>query len=348
MVERLRHADHELLRMSPNPPRFSSPPTHVYFYPAAGQTTEQQERDRFDCYLWAVNRLWLRPQSTSSSRKQAPRSCVHAAIRTRHGGRCLQRRHAGRGGFAPTRLRRRRAGRRHPRRTGRCRLRYGTPGPDPSRPATPLPARRTELRPDRATCQRLPTRHGPPAWKGVAIPCIDAYGHARHEENSMTSLRTPGTRLFLILLMSLGVSGTLAEPPKRDGQRGDAPRVDTPRRDDFGRGAPRQDDARRDHSPRIPPAGTHRRPDWNPATSSTTATATTGITRRAARSSTGCRITPSPFRIATRVTTSTARMIPPRRLTLHRRRATHRPGHLFFATLLHHPVGRRCALLLRR
>lgn len=66
----------------------------------------------------------------------------------------------------------------------------------------------------------------------------------------MTSLRTPGTRLFLILLLSLGVSGTLAEPPKRDGQRGDAPRVDTPRRDDFGRGAPRQDDARRDHSPR--------------------------------------------------------------------------------------------------
>ena len=37
------------------------PPTHVYFYPAAGQTSEQQERDRFDCYLWAVKQTGYDP-----------------------------------------------------------------------------------------------------------------------------------------------------------------------------------------------------------------------------------------------------------------------------------------------
>ena len=33
----------------------------MYFYPAAGQTTEQQERDRFDCYLWAVKQTGYDP-----------------------------------------------------------------------------------------------------------------------------------------------------------------------------------------------------------------------------------------------------------------------------------------------
>jgi uncharacterized protein YcfJ len=37
------------------------PPTQVYFYPTAGQTPEQQERDRFECYVWAVRQTGYDP-----------------------------------------------------------------------------------------------------------------------------------------------------------------------------------------------------------------------------------------------------------------------------------------------
>jgi hypothetical protein len=37
------------------------PPTQVFFYPTAGQTPEQQERDRFECYLWAVRQTGFDP-----------------------------------------------------------------------------------------------------------------------------------------------------------------------------------------------------------------------------------------------------------------------------------------------
>ena len=42
-----------------------APSTQVYFYPRAGQTTEQQSRDHYDCYNWAVQQTGFDPgQST--------------------------------------------------------------------------------------------------------------------------------------------------------------------------------------------------------------------------------------------------------------------------------------------
>jgi len=37
------------------------PPTQVYFYPAAGQSTEQQDRDRYECYVWAAKQTGFDP-----------------------------------------------------------------------------------------------------------------------------------------------------------------------------------------------------------------------------------------------------------------------------------------------
>ena len=37
------------------------PPTRVYFYPAAGQSEAQQDRDRYDCHLWAVKQSGFDP-----------------------------------------------------------------------------------------------------------------------------------------------------------------------------------------------------------------------------------------------------------------------------------------------
>jgi len=42
---------------SPVPP----PTTTVYFYPTRGQTLERQDRDRYDCYLWAVKQSGFDP-----------------------------------------------------------------------------------------------------------------------------------------------------------------------------------------------------------------------------------------------------------------------------------------------
>jgi hypothetical protein len=41
-----------------NPPL---PTTKVYFYPSQGQSAEQQERDRYECYLWAVKQSGFDP-----------------------------------------------------------------------------------------------------------------------------------------------------------------------------------------------------------------------------------------------------------------------------------------------
>ena len=35
--------------------------TKVYFYPAQGQTAERQDRDRYDCYVWAVDQTGFDP-----------------------------------------------------------------------------------------------------------------------------------------------------------------------------------------------------------------------------------------------------------------------------------------------
>lgn len=41
------------------------PQTQVYFYPTAGQTPEQQSRDRYECYLWAVKQSGFDPSLPS-------------------------------------------------------------------------------------------------------------------------------------------------------------------------------------------------------------------------------------------------------------------------------------------
>ncbi|MCX5824232.1 MAG: glycine zipper family protein [Deltaproteobacteria bacterium] len=38
-----------------------APLTQVYFYPKAGQTAEQQSRDHYDCYNWAVKQTGFDP-----------------------------------------------------------------------------------------------------------------------------------------------------------------------------------------------------------------------------------------------------------------------------------------------
>jgi outer membrane lipoprotein SlyB len=43
----------------------SAPITQVYFYPKAGQTTEQQSRDHYECYNWAVKQTGFDPSQSS-------------------------------------------------------------------------------------------------------------------------------------------------------------------------------------------------------------------------------------------------------------------------------------------
>lgn len=44
---------------APAPPPISL--TKVYFYPTQGQTEEQQDRDRYDCHVWAVKQTGFDP-----------------------------------------------------------------------------------------------------------------------------------------------------------------------------------------------------------------------------------------------------------------------------------------------
>jgi len=39
--------------------------TQVYFYPKNGQSAEQQDRDRYECYLWAVKQTGFDPSDPS-------------------------------------------------------------------------------------------------------------------------------------------------------------------------------------------------------------------------------------------------------------------------------------------
>jgi hypothetical protein len=43
---------------APPPP---PPSVEIYFYPTKGQTRQQQERDRYECYLWAVKQSGFDP-----------------------------------------------------------------------------------------------------------------------------------------------------------------------------------------------------------------------------------------------------------------------------------------------
>ena len=49
------------------PPRPPPPPppvqTNIYAYPSNGQTAEQQDRDRYDCYQWAIQQTGFDPSS---------------------------------------------------------------------------------------------------------------------------------------------------------------------------------------------------------------------------------------------------------------------------------------------
>ena len=42
-----------------------APITQVYFYPKAGQTTEQQSRDHYECYNWAMKQTGFDPSQSS-------------------------------------------------------------------------------------------------------------------------------------------------------------------------------------------------------------------------------------------------------------------------------------------
>lgn len=46
-------------------PAPSAPITQVYFYPLAGQTTEQQSRDHYECYNWAMQQTGFDPSQSS-------------------------------------------------------------------------------------------------------------------------------------------------------------------------------------------------------------------------------------------------------------------------------------------
>jgi outer membrane lipoprotein SlyB len=47
-----------------------APSTQVYFYPTAGQTTEQQSRDHYECYNWAVQQTGFDPGQSAIPRNQ--------------------------------------------------------------------------------------------------------------------------------------------------------------------------------------------------------------------------------------------------------------------------------------
>ncbi|MGP8152753.1 MAG: glycine zipper family protein [Smithella sp.] len=48
----------------------NAPVTQVYFYPQNGQTTEQQSRDHYECYNWAVSQTGFDPSQSSIPPKE--------------------------------------------------------------------------------------------------------------------------------------------------------------------------------------------------------------------------------------------------------------------------------------
>lgn len=72
------------------PPPAPAPPappvslTKVYFYPAQGQSEAQQDRDRYDCYVWAVDQTGFDP-----SRRIAPREARATVVPARAPGETI-------------------------------------------------------------------------------------------------------------------------------------------------------------------------------------------------------------------------------------------------------------------
>lgn len=60
------------------------PPSRVYFYPAKGQSEEQQDRDRYECHGWGVRETGFDP-----SRHLAPGAERGAVIPTRTAGETI-------------------------------------------------------------------------------------------------------------------------------------------------------------------------------------------------------------------------------------------------------------------
>lgn len=60
----------DMVQPAVTPPR---PSVEVYFYPAKGQSKEKQDRDRYECYLWAKGQTGFDPS--------APQLAPHQRIR---------------------------------------------------------------------------------------------------------------------------------------------------------------------------------------------------------------------------------------------------------------------------
>jgi outer membrane lipoprotein SlyB len=50
-----------------------TPITQIYFYPKAGQTNEQQSRDHYECYNWAMQQTGFDPSQSSIPSEQRVR-----------------------------------------------------------------------------------------------------------------------------------------------------------------------------------------------------------------------------------------------------------------------------------
>jgi len=53
-----------MIHTLPEAPAPVQPQTQVYFYPLHGQSAEQQDRDRYQCYLWAKQQTGFDPSAT--------------------------------------------------------------------------------------------------------------------------------------------------------------------------------------------------------------------------------------------------------------------------------------------
>ncbi len=62
---------------------------NIVAYPARGQSQEQQQRDRYDCYNWAVQQTGYNPQAQQFGSTAPPTSGGPSALRGAAGGAAL-------------------------------------------------------------------------------------------------------------------------------------------------------------------------------------------------------------------------------------------------------------------
>ncbi len=63
-------AAHRVETRPVEPPVLKPPPAQVYFYPKSGQTPAQQDRDRYECFNWAVKQTGFDPSSAALTPEQ--------------------------------------------------------------------------------------------------------------------------------------------------------------------------------------------------------------------------------------------------------------------------------------